>query len=492
VTWIEQNQDQNTESPIESPVPSSDASDDAIIGPQNQYSVMNAQDETVVESNYRFYDNADDLQPGSPREADNTVSGVGQSGTVGQDFRLRTGFENHRSTSIGGISQTLFDSAVAVAQMILASSSLYVPATIVELPGKLDYAQTTYNNPSARPIDVVESFVQLILQIARARFKPSGGSTIPVDPPTSGAAHNLLKDLMFTLQFAQKTGPSCSTQTSGWLPISATSEIRYKVNPSDSGVLVDITASPNDPAAAAGYPWVYQTYVSKPDNFIVGSVISPQQSALWDFSLTNVSAIPTSSYCFRIVNINDEPLDQYDQYPEIATSADAYLDLNALASVGMGVAPGKMSSSPGTATVSTNMTGSYNLMLSTVGNDNALTHVTHPSYTIPALVSSYTPTNNSGLSGVTSGWGFRVSGLGNFGASTTSELNVLNSAYTWASVPVATSPVQISSGTATDNRGAGGSNSPASTTVFYGTSASVNQVAGQYQANILYTAVANP
>jgi hypothetical protein len=232
--------------------------------------------------------------------------------------------------------------------------------------------------------------------------------------------------------------------------------------------------------------------VSDPSGVVVLNNISSNSGALWDFSLTNVGAAPTTNYCFRIVYADDTLLEEYDSYPEVVTSENAYLDLTAQTSVSVNMDVDRVSSGAGTAMVSTNAKGSYSLTLNASGTNNNLTHTVYSSYNIPALGSQYTPTAPTSLSGGTSQWGFRLDGWGSFGTGTTAETNLASSAYTWASVPISSAPVQIGTGTATDNRGIGGSNNSNIRTVFYGFSSSANQVAGQYQTNVVYTAVVDP
>jgi hypothetical protein len=70
---------------------------------------------------------------------------------------------------------------------------------------------------------------------------------------------------------------------------------------------------------------------------------------------------------------------------------------------------------------------------------------------------------------------------------------VASSAYTWAAVPISTDPLLTlrQTSTATDLSNIGSSDTPDITKVFFGIAVRPSQLAGTYQATVLFTVTAN-
>jgi hypothetical protein len=131
-----------------------------------------------------------------------------------------------------------------------------------------------------------------------------------------------------------------------------------------------------------------------------------------------------------------------------------------------------------TVTVSTNDSSGYTLQLA---ESSATTTLTFGSNTIPA--SSGTQTTPVVMAVNT--WGYRVDGVGGFGAGPTTSASsaAISGTIKFAGVPVPASPNTLAdtSGTATN----------ATTTVWYGVAANTSQASGAYSNTVTYTCTAN-
>ena len=140
---------------------------------------------------------------------------------------------------------------------------------------------------------------------------------------------------------------------------------------------------------------------------------------------------------------------------------------------------GAMSSNFDTVTVATNNSSGYTL---TLANTDADTDLEDGANAIAAdsgtqVSPSSTLTNNR--------WGYRVDGLGGFGAGpTAAETNVASSAYSWAGVPATGSANTIK--TTTEESGSD------VTTVWFGVRADTSNPSGTYSDTVTYTATTNP
>jgi hypothetical protein len=149
--------------------------------------------------------------------------------------------------------------------------------------------------------------------------------------------------------------------------------------------------------------------------------------------------------------------------------------------VTIGITPtgvGSASSSSDTVTVNSNNSTGYNLTLS--NNDTTLTLAGPNSNTIAAhggtFASPSTLGNNS--------WGYRVDGVGTFGAGPTSgETNQANLSGTWAGVPSSASAQQLKNTSSTAANDV--------TTVWYGVKADTTKPSGAYTDSVTYTATTN-
>jgi len=154
----------------------------------------------------------------------------------------------------------------------------------------------------------------------------------------------------------------------------------------------------------------------------------------------------------------------------ISTSGTVTLNVTPTAS-------GSATSASDAVSVSTNNTLGYKLQLS---SSSAATTLTSGGNNIAATTGSFaTPaamTINS--------WGYRVDGVGTFGAGpTTPQTNVASLGGTWAGVPANASPntLKTTGSTATND----------ATTVWYGTFVDSSKPNGTYTGTVTYTASTN-
>lgn len=130
-----------------------------------------------------------------------------------------------------------------------------------------------------------------------------------------------------------------------------------------------------------------------------------------------------------------------------------------------------------TLTVSTNSALGYTLQ---IANSDATTTLVSGGNTIPASAG----TQASPVAQVVNTWGYRVDGVGGFGAGPTSGQNsAAIGALTFAGVPASSSPNTIKT-TATTA-------SSDETTVWYAVAANTSQASGTYTDTVTYTATAN-
>lgn len=130
-----------------------------------------------------------------------------------------------------------------------------------------------------------------------------------------------------------------------------------------------------------------------------------------------------------------------------------------------------------TVTVSTNDTAGYTLKLAETGASSSLTS---GSNTIAAV----SGTQAAPVAETASSWGYRVDGVGGFGAGPTSSAsNAAISATKFAAVPATASPdtLKATATTAAND----------TTTVWYGVAVDTTTPTGTYTNSVTYTAVAN-
>ena len=142
-------------------------------------------------------------------------------------------------------------------------------------------------------------------------------------------------------------------------------------------------------------------------------------------------------------------------------------------------ASGSMSSASDTVSVSTNNTSGYALTLADADATNTLVNGANSIAADGGNQASPSGdlTNNS--------WGYRVDGVGGFGAGpTSSESNVATSSYSWAGVPVSGSANTLKT-TATTASGD-------TTSVWYGVKADTSKANGTYSGTVTYTVTSNP
>ena len=122
-------------------------------------------------------------------------------------------------------------------------------------------------------------------------------------------------DNSYSLQFAQKTGATCSVQTTGFAAVTTSSAIAWYTN-SNALNGSAITFQTGDPTATGTTN--YQTYISGGSSFINTQNISPSYNGIWDFSLKDNVGTVGINYCLKIVYSNGNNLEQYSSYPEVS------------------------------------------------------------------------------------------------------------------------------------------------------------------------------
>lgn len=130
-----------------------------------------------------------------------------------------------------------------------------------------------------------------------------------------------------------------------------------------------------------------------------------------------------------------------------------------------------------TVTVSTNDASGYTLQL---GETTATTALTSGGNTIPASAG----TQAVPIAMAVNTWGYRVDGLGGFGAGPTStQSSAVIGAIKFAAVPASGSPNTLKTTATTASND--------TTTVWYGTAANTSQASGTYTNSVTYTITAN-
>ncbi len=163
----------------------------------------------------------------------------------------------------------------------------------------------------------------------------------------------------------------------------------------------------------------------------------------------------------------------------ISANIDSTITISSAGTVNISLMPdaaGVMSSASDTVRVSTNNASGYNLALHMSTANTSLTSGSDSiSQTNGSLAAPAALANNS--------WGYRIDGQGGFGSSSTSaEVNVANSSFTWAGVPAGgstTNIVKSTSSTANNDQ----------TTVWYGVRANSSLSNGNYSGTVTYTAI---
>lgn len=140
-------------------------------------------------------------------------------------------------------------------------------------------------------------------------------------------------------------------------------------------------------------------------------------------------------------------------------------------------ASGSATSASDTVTVSTNRTTGYNLKLAdTDTNTNLVNGGNNIAASAGTFAAPATLANNT--------WGYRIDGLGTFGAGPTSaQTNQASLTGTWAGVPSSASPVTLKTTATTAANDV--------TTVWYGAMVDTTKPDGTYTDTVTYTATTN-
>lgn len=169
-----------------------------------------------------------------------------------------------------------------------------------------------------------------------------------------------------------------------------------------------------------------------------------------------------------------------DEDTIINANIGSTISITTSGTVNLNVTPtlsGSATSASDTVTVATNNTAGYNLTLEDVDADTDLVNGVN-------TIDAHTGTQGSPTTLGNNTWGYRVDGVGGFGAGpTAAESNQANLTGSWAGVPAGGSPATIkntSSPTAGDV-----------TAVWYGVKADTGKPDGTYTDTVLYTATAN-
>lgn len=130
---------------------------------------------------------------------------------------------------------------------------------------------------------------------------------------------------LYKLQYAARGAGSCAAPTGAWSDVLAGSgPIRWYDNSSvvDGAV---ISSAPNDPPLGSGTA-TYQVY-RESNSFGLSSATAIENTAIWDFSLQNVSATPGTVYCMRVIKNDSTTLTAYTAYPQIVITGDYGVDI---------------------------------------------------------------------------------------------------------------------------------------------------------------------
>ncbi len=162
---------------------------------------------------------------------------------------------------------------------------------------------------------------------------PLGAQDTPVTAPAQGTPFRLrlllhasgtelwLDEGQFKLQFAEQVGGACEADgitDEIYSDLTGGTTMRYYNNAiAVSGWTV--TPNVNDPAHGTD-PTVAQTYEENIDFSNSVSAFGPSEDGMWDFSLVDGTAPPSTTYCFRVVYADDSLLAAYSALPEIVTA----------------------------------------------------------------------------------------------------------------------------------------------------------------------------
>jgi hypothetical protein len=164
----------------------------------------------------------------------------------------------------------------------------------------------------------------------------------------------------------------------------------------------------------------------------------------------------------------------------INASIDAVISMTTASPVTVSLTPtpgGVVSSSSDTVSVSTNNSTGYTLTLADNDTDTNLVNGANN-------IAAHAGTQASPTALANNTWGYRVDGVGGFGAGPTSaEANNGSSSTLWAGMPSSASPntLKTTSSTATND----------TTTVWYGVRVNTSLPSGTYTDTVTYTATTN-
>ena len=132
-----------------------------------------------------------------------------------------------------------------------------------------------------------------------------------------------INTLNFKLQFAGKGGGTCAAPTgtpSVYTDITSSTVIAFKDN-YEAADKANYMANIYDPYHASDTS-ILETYNESNNFYNSVSPIAAGQDGIWDFALFDNGNASTSNttYCFRIVGSNGQPLDGYLYYPAITTA----------------------------------------------------------------------------------------------------------------------------------------------------------------------------
>lgn len=141
------------------------------------------------------------------------------------------------------------------------------------------------------------------------------------------------------------------------------------------------------------------------------------------------------------------------------------------------VSGGSASSASDSVAVSTNDVNGYTLQLASSTSQVTLTNGANS-------IAASTGTQTTPVSLANNSWGYRVDGVGGFGAgTTTAQTNAASLTGTWAGIPAAAAPNTLKTTAATAAGDA--------TTIWYGAKVDTTKPGGTYTDTVTYTATAN-
>lgn len=168
-------------------------------------------------------------------------------------------------------------------------------------------------------VDSVNAGGQLGGQNSPASVKVNSGFRLKM--LMSVSVNPLKQNKYFKLEYAQKGTGTCASPQFPYSIITAGATSGIVFN--DNASILDNASlqAAQDSVLHDGVNIIKQTYKEQGDFGSTISEIFPGEDGLWDFSLKENNQGTGKTYCFRMVNEDESPLDAYTYYPEVNITA---------------------------------------------------------------------------------------------------------------------------------------------------------------------------